>query len=703
MSVADVSARDERGELIRPEDESWLRITSVEQVVESCPDRIELLLGALDVDRPGLEDVRGAVEDGDRVAACRALLSYYEGEGRCRWVVDRLPEPREGHVERADDVLERRVHKGDTVGTVPEHHGAWDWNYTGPRGNREFAYRLNRHPFFNHLLLAWQKTGDEKYARAFDRIIRDWVLHAVYPGEKHRYVWTWRVLEAGLRMRTWLPAFHGFLESEAFTPAGRLLMLCSFVRHGEYIEMHHWEGHNHALMELDGLNRLGLALPELTRAESWHRYSMRKMLDEMDHQVYPDGAHDELSSGYHWVSLHSFEELADVCRDAGREVPQDYRRRIVEMYDYWVGLVRPDGALPQNNRADRKNPTRRILRAAETYDRPNWRYIVTNGQEGIRPEGLPSRFAPYAGHLVSRSGWDQEALWSFFDAGPAGAGWVHADALHLSVTAFGKDFLIDSGRFWYMRDKWTSFAHSSRSHNVIVIDGCDQVPEPKKVEEPLPEEHWGITQTFDYARATHDGFDGLEGEAAHTRTVVFLRDTGWVVVDRIQTDRTRDVQPTMADPDAGEELSVKTSPRPRELTPMWRFRPEREVKITGDGGVVTVDEEGANLTITPAGPVEWEVELVRGQKEPHLQGWYSEQTTEWEPNTCAEFHGRIEDDAVFAWIILPTREGAARPARDVAFSVGEETARVQFNPPKGVPVRVEVPLAAGAPDVTVMD
>ena len=700
MCASGVHARDEQGELIRPQDETWLDATSVDDVLSRWPERVDLLFDSLDLDHPGLEQVKQEIDSGDRSGACRALLRYYETAGRCEWIVDRLPEPSDRHVEIADDILQRKHHKGDTVGTVPVDNGAWDWNYTGPKGNREYAFNLNRHPFFHHLLLAWQKTGEEKYAEAFDRIVRDWIIHTVYPGEDHQYVWTWRVLEAGLRMRFWLPAFHGFLKSDAFTPAGRLLMLSSFVQHGEYIKMHHWEKHNHALMEFDGLNRLGLALPELDKAEGWHQYAMRKMLGEMDHQVYPDGAHDELSSGYHWVSLRSYEGIADICRDAGRDVPEKYRKRVVDMYDYWVGLVRPDGSMPQNNRADRRGPVNRILRAAEKYDRPDWRYIITNGEKGERPAGLPSRFAPYSGHMVSRSGWDADALWSFFDAGPAGHGWVDPDALHLSVTAYGKDFLIDSGRFWYMRDKWTAFAHSSRAHNVIMIDGCEQVAKPEKVDEPLPEEQWGITEKFDYSRATHERFENLEGEASHTRTVVFLRDTGWVVIDQIKTDRTMELEPVMPGDGSDDELAGGESPRPRTLTAMWRFRPERSVRVTDDGGLVTSDDEGANLAITPLGSVKWEVELVRGQKEPHVQGWYSEKTTEWVPNTCAEFHGRIKDDAVFAWMILPTESGPAHLARNADFSVSEGSAHVMFTRTDGLDVRLTVPLEEGAPDVT---
>jgi len=673
MATTAVDARNEAGELIRPDSDAWRSWTQVEDVLEHRPQRVALLIEALDTDRPAMRHVKTLWDRGDRVAACEALLAYFDEDAEGGWILDLLPEPNDRHVELADEVLAGKARKGNRVGEVPTQHGAWDWNYTGPVDNREFAFKLNRHAFFVHLLLAYQKTGDERYAAAFDRLIRDWVLHTVYPGEKHQYVWTWRVLEVGLRMRPWPPAFHGFLKSDAFTPAGRLLMLSSFVQHGRYLKMHHWEKHNHALMEHDGLNRLGLALPELREAEGWHRYAVREMLEEMEHQVYPDGAHDELSSGYHWVSLNSYEQIVEVCDAAGREVPEAYRDRLVEMYDYWVGLVRPTGTLPQNNRSDRSDPTGRVLRAAERYDRPDWRHMVTQGEQGQPPEGLASRMAPWAGHLVSRDGWGPRAMWSFFDMGPAGAGWVHPDALHLSVTAFGKDFLVDAGRFWYMRDQWTDFAHSSRSHNVILIDGRDQQPQPKKARRPHPEADWAITPAFDFGRATHDRFEKLEGKAAHTRVVTLIKGVGWIVIDRITTDR------------------------PRELTALWRFRPERTVKPADAGAIVTADDAGANLSITPLGDMPWSVDLIRGQKQPHLQGWHSDRTTEWEPATCASLTGKIEGDAVFGWVILPVETGEAVPARDATWLVRDDAAIVQFDDATGRSHHYRIPLDTGQP------
>jgi len=231
-----------------------------------------------------------------------------------------------------------------------------------------------------------------------------------------------------------------------------------------------------------------------------------------------------------------------------------------------------------------------------------------------------------------------------------------------------------------MGDKWQQFAHSSRSHNVILIDQKDQLTNPKKTNQPMDEAHWAVTEEFDFARKTHTQFQGLDGAAAHTRIVVFLKEAGcWVVLDHIETDR------------------------PRNITAMWRFRPEREVVVDADGNLFTADVEGANLGIKPLGEIKWHATLIRGQEEPYLQGWYSEVTTEWVPNTCVEFTAQINDNAVFAWIVTPSRQGSAPLPAEATLDIEQDTASICFTDTNGRTISIEIPFDTGRPRAATED
>ncbi len=178
------------------------------------------------------------------------------------------------------------------------------------------------------------------------------------------------------------------------------------------------------------------------------------------------------------------------------------------MLEFLIFSTRPDGRLPLNNTATADDLWNTGLPEA-VFDgrmRPDWRYIVSNGKEGERPAGAPSRFFPWAGQLISRSGWDADAYWSFFDVGPTGIADGHLDKLHLSISAYGMDLLEDSGVHGLSPP-----SGSSRAHNVVLIDGRDQAGEPLYAGQPVPDADFRITPDFDFARGRVDAFQGSGG------------------------------------------------------------------------------------------------------------------------------------------------------------------------------------------------
>mgnify|MGYP005834031209 CR=1 FL=1 len=76
-----------------------------------------------------------------------------------------------------------------------------------------------------------------------------------------------------------------------------------------------------------------------------------------------------------------------------------------------------DAPGPLNNDSDRVDNRGRVLEAAETYGRPDWAYIASNGAKGRQPDYGPWVMFPWAGQPVIRSGWDAAVLWAFFDIG----------------------------------------------------------------------------------------------------------------------------------------------------------------------------------------------------------------------------------------------------------------------------------------------
>lgn len=675
----------------------WYNIKSVEDLWSSYPQHIRFLMERLDLTRSGLSKVRHAIQIGDTVDAAKALLSYYSRSESGFWLrnlsVDSVSNT---EIKKANLLLKHTVsYTGKPVAVPDNNEDGWKWTYKGPNKDNEFAYKLNGHEYLISLLNAWKSDRDPKYVETFDRIIKDWILHNPLPAkEDSMYIvlntstetldWRdisevrWRDIEAGVRMgATWPQMFYGFQQSKSFTPATRLLMLSSIAEHAEFLKKYHKKTTNWVTIEMDGLALAGLAFPEFKDANSWTTYALKIMQREINNQVYPDGTQTELSTKTQWVALKRFESLADNFRKANQSVPKSYIKRLEDMYNYLAYAMRPDGHQPLNNDSDRENLRPRVLKAAEKYDRPDWQWIATNGSAGQEPSGLPSKTFPWAGIHIMRSGWDQDAHWAFFDTGPFGTGHQHSDKLHLSVTAYGKDLLVDGGRYTHENyfsfdpSTWRGYFRSSYSHNVILIDGHGQTRESNTVDAPLEK---GVdymnTQAFDYAQGIYTGgFAKIEGKAEHNRRVLYFRDKYWVVVDHISTDR------------------------PRKIQALWHYGSGLPVQKEGKQ-MVSTNAKGGNLRIVPVGWDQWSIELIKGQTEPVIQGWYSAEYGKKEPIQTAVYTTKIEDDAVFVWVLVPAN-GKVQPVHAKVINQLGKKVKILIEGVGESPDTVEIPLGKG--------
>jgi hypothetical protein len=589
--------------------------------VEGAPKLAAKLIKHLDLSDPVLEAVAKDAERGDWVPAIEKLVDHYR---------ERFPATTPKGDGEAGAVAEAILNDTYTFYTVTDTvprtaAGGIDWTHKGPEADREWAWALNRHSHIGTLYAAWDETGDAKYVRAINDHLQDWVRNSPYPGEKSETS-QWRGLEAALRQSRWVLVFTRLLHHEEFHPATALLMLSSLPDHALYLKSYHARG-NWLTMEMTGLARIATTWPEFREAEAWLDYARGQMLDELDRQIYPDGVQDELTSHYHRVVAGQYQTFYDLLRNNGHAVSEDFAKRVEQLWAYHALKMRPDGYGALNNDSDRDNNRKHTLRYADRYGRADWRYIATNGEQGTPPEDGPSFFFPWAGQAVLRSGYDADAHWSFFDVGPYGTGHQHADKLHLSVAAYGRDLLVDGGRFTYVGGPFRTYAKGSASHNVLLVDGQPQLPFRKRAEGPL-ENAFKSTPEFDVVHGRFDeGYEEAKRTVTHDRTVFYKRGAWWLVLDRVQTET------------------------PRDITALWHFHPDCTVEQNGVEAVSTDAGEG-NLRIVPS-DTGWEVDTVRGQEEPDVQGWYSVEYNKRTPNTCVRYTRAVSNEVVFAWLLLP--------------------------------------------------
>jgi hypothetical protein len=255
----------------------WQELVSVDDVCKAYPEEMKSMLGAYDLDYPGLEKVKQAYEGGEITNACTYLLDYYRSSDNAQHLRARQPEKSNKTEALADTILTNVFVVQNVRGEVPfGEDGHRDWYYKGPNNDREWAWLSNRHSQINHVLSIYFETGNPKYAEYIDALLRDFIIKSMpYPGVKSSTS-VWRGLEVAARAKVWSRIFYGLLDSDYLLPATRLLMLSSLPDHAHYNRNFHGSN-NWLTMEISALATVATNFPEYKGANEWLDYSVAKL------------------------------------------------------------------------------------------------------------------------------------------------------------------------------------------------------------------------------------------------------------------------------------------------------------------------------------------------------------------------------------------------------------------------------------------
>ncbi len=619
--------------------------------------------GLLDVERPELAAVREAAARQDWAAAKRALAVHLRGRKAPRWTFDPLAVGRSPKADtgKAENAMRHRL---SSIGIEWQFGPAIDWAFNPttqpdakwPR-NHEWTWQLNRHPMWLDLGRAFYATGDEKYAAEFVAQFGSWVRECPVPLKADNKAFSrWRTIEAGIRTGSvWPEVYHLLLGAKALDDEALTLFLKSWAEHAHYL-MAFKTGGNWLTMEANGLYHVGALFPEFKDAALWRRTALERLSAEQDIQVYPDGAQVELAPGYHGVAVQNFLGPVYLAPLTGFEVPAAYIAKMERMFDYFLYAMQPTRRTPALNDSSAGGVERWMETGAKLFPgRADFRWVASGGKQGQEPAVLSYRF-PYAGQVFLRNGWDREALWLCFDAGPYGYGHQHEDKLGVTLTAFGQPLLVEGGVYTYDASEWRRYVLSSRAHNVVLVDGLEQnrrksPRESYVVKEPVPLA-FATGDTHDYAAAVYDEGWGPDGArlVRHTRHVFFVKPDLFALADVLE-------------PADGQAHSYEAL-----------FHLDAE-EAKADGLSVVTLNKGANLAVTAFGADG--VSVIKGQTEPAVQGWLPDSSAGYggvRPIPTAAYRRRGAGTVTLVFTLAPAAAGKPpRAVKDARFDGVELT------------------------------
>jgi len=603
----------------------------------------------LNLDYPGLERVRAAVERGDLPTAKHEFVRYLKERTSPRWYFDWKARPKEPDPSFNTTFADRYARNELlSVGIWHDFGDSIDWSINPtPNDYAEWTWQLSRHGAWVTLGRAYWATGDERYARAFVFQMNSWTTQNPVPSHSGNERGSrWRTIEAGIRAgSTWFEAFYRFLGSPSFDEDSIVRMVRSFVEHADHLFKWPTTG-NWLAMEMNGLYHVGVMFPELRDAATWRETAIHRLCAELENQVYPDGAQVELSSGYHQVSLRNFVASLRLARLNHQPIPDEYLPRLEKMYHYNLYAAMPDGRLPAVNDSDWIDIRSSCAEAYELFPfRRDFEWMATGGKSGT-PPAPDSCLFPYAGHFVMRSGWEPDDFYLFFDGGPFGYGHQHEDKLHFILYAHGRVHVTDPGNYPYDSSQWRRYHIGAWAHNTILVDG---LPQNRRgfdrrlylATEPI-RSGWRTTPTYDYAVAVyndpHAHLPIVEGygperltTVTHRRHILFVKPDYWVVFDVLLPRD--DAEHTYESPFHLDAEGVTVDP--------------------ATGTVTTTNRGEANLAIVPLWEEGMSVEVISGQEYPVVQGWLREGDYGVRPAPTPTFRQTRRGVTTFVYVFFP--------------------------------------------------
>ena len=642
-----------------------VRVSSIDPIAASTPPQPwQTVLQALDLNRPELRAVADAIRDGDLQTARQAFLSHmrtrktprgpslesFGNHPNYRTIADNVSLGRYARVGWFDDF--------DAVWTDAAgqtHHwilpdGTINWG----RDNGH----LNRHFHWIALALAAQNTSNPKYAKRFAMEVKDWVTREpfLWPRNPEIGKLNWmdgtvfqlgymNTSNIGRRCElTWWYAYEAFRGANEFDDEAHFAMLLGFLRQSRLMMnptsfAAHDDGGAHIST---ALLQNALMLPEFSEATRWKEVALEQWDEVLRVQFLPDGSHVSLSTGYNWASINALQNLLALLKRTGEGIAQRYVDALERSYRHPMLLARSDRGQIDLNDGGWGKIADHMQRALKIFpERRDFEWFATDGESGEPPQDT-SVYFPNAGHFVLRTGWSPDDRYLFFDAGPVGASHGKEDKLSIYV-AIGEHQLISSGgRGAYSGGPFSAYTGSTRGYNTVLVDDGVQSRFPQRKEimsDEASAREFQSTLAFDLARGSYvHGWHHTNGhtQGEHQRTVVLVKGDNppvtsyYVVFDRLSF------------PDDKKHRAKALFHLRRNLAGIL----DEKTKIVHGW------DTAASVRIMPARPDAVEVEIIRAQTNPHVQGWHVVGTAKAPMNTPT-FHWQAAGTDTQAWVVVP--------------------------------------------------
>jgi len=419
----------------------------------------------------------------------------------------------------------------------------------------KLVWELSRFGWVYPLVRAHCVSQDPKYLQRCMLLLRDWQEHNP-PNAGPQWI---SAQEVGLRILAMAFVIQG--AGEALSPADWELLAILTAAHARRIPptmlYARAQDNNHLLVEAAALLTAGLIFPELKDALRWEKIGRRELEDGFQRQVFPDGGYIQQSHNYARVALQTGLWAVFAAKEIGRPLSSRVENELVRLADGLLGMIEPlNGRVPNFGPND------------GAWIRP----LTTCAYSDFRPTLQAASLLLEHTRIFPSGPWDEEALWLGCRIDKAGikvsrfestaqkareqaglfrmqgaTGWAvlrcasfltrpgHADQLHVDIWEDGENVICDPGTYHYNASPpWENPFSGAGVHNSAWLAG----KEPMLRAGRFLWLDWDQGRILGRWRSRNGLLEAISAEHGslskdflHRRTLVRLKNAGWMIVD----------------------------------------------------------------------------------------------------------------------------------------------------------------------------
>jgi len=528
----------------------------------------------------------------------------------------------------------------------------------------KFILESSRFLFAYALVRAYALSGDERFPQAFWNAIVDWARQSP-PMTGPLWICG---QECSLRILALSFALHGFAHSPS-TTCERVALLVSMIaahawRTAQTLDYARSQRSNHLISEAVGLWTAGTLYPELREAKIWQNLGARLLREAVLDQITPEGVSQQHSFNYQRMILHLLLWTLRLAEIHDLALHQDIRSRAAAAFDFIRAWVDPLSGSAPNYGADDGSLilplalasyrdfrpllqlgsavlNRPLLQPGPWDEAQLWLGVKPASTEKCEPT-IPSAETGYF-----RLG-DQNS-WALIRAGRYTRRPFQADQLHVDLWWRGINLARDPGTYLYNGPPpWNNGLAGTAVHNTVTVDGRAQMRRAGR----FLWVDWAQASGRLYSSSNHARIDCFEGEhdgyrrfgVKHRRTIRWLADAGWVIVDDIEGGSVRALRLHWL----AADLLYETSDSPFEVrfaSQPWRVRWSIFASVPGSAAVVRAGKQEWPATGRQPAP-------DGASSDAQLLGWESLTYGDLRPAVSLTYCTRSELPVRFVTVIL---------------------------------------------------